>query len=141
MTGISSLTASLKKNQSVVEELAATTQKALASLLNQIDRLLELAAHLQESWDDRQATEEELSRDASSLSGELEAETREKAKLETTDSTQRQVLAEAKAEREQLQEQVTTAEKTLEDLEDQLRPRRTKTTRQSSRFWTEKSLF
>lgn len=121
MTGISSLTASLKKNQSVVEELAATTQKELASLLNQINWLLELAAHLQESWEDRQATEEELSRDASSLAGELEAETREKSKLETTDSTQRQVLAEAKAEREKLQEQVTTAEKTLEDLEDQLR--------------------
>ncbi|MHA2314405.1 MAG: hypothetical protein ACXACF_03850 [Candidatus Hermodarchaeia archaeon] len=121
MKGIPSLTASLKKNQSVVEALAATTQKELTSLLNQIDRLLEFAAHLQESWEDRQATEEELSRDASSLAGELEAETREKSKLETTDSTQRQVLEEAKAEREKLQEEVTTAEKTLEELEDQLR--------------------
>lgn len=121
MTGISSLTASLKKNQSVVEELTATTQKELALLLKQIDQLLELAAHLQQLWDDRQATEEELSRDVSSLTGELEAETRERSKLEATDSNQRQVLGEAKAEREKLQEEVTTTEKTLEDLEDQLR--------------------
>ncbi|MFX0078904.1 MAG: hypothetical protein ACFE8O_06635 [Candidatus Hermodarchaeota archaeon] len=121
MTEISSLTTSLKKNQSVVEELAATTHNTLASLLNQIDRLLALAAHLQESWDDRQATEEELSRDVSSLAGELEAETREKSKLETADSTQRQVLAEAKAEREKLQAEVATTEKTLDNLEDQLR--------------------
>jgi len=112
MTGIPSLTASLKKNHSVVDELASTTQKELASILNQIDQLLELTAHLQESIEDRQATEEELTREASQIEGELEVETREKTKLETTDSTQRQILEEAKVERAKLQEEVTTAEKT-----------------------------
>lgn len=121
MTGIPALMGSLKKNQSVVEELATSTQKELTIILNEIDRLLQLSAHLQEMWENKKATEEELNRELSSLEGELTAESREKTKLESVDSTQTKVIEEARAERERLQQEVSIAKKTLEDLEDQVR--------------------
>ena len=121
MTGISSLIGSLKKNQAVVEELASTTQRELALILTQINQLQELAAHLQVTWEDRHSTEEELTREASALDGELSAESSERGKLESTSAAQQKVLMEAKAEREKLQRELAATEKRLEEAEDEIR--------------------
>ena len=112
---------SLKKNQAVVEELAATTQRELSLILTQINQLQELAAHLQETWEERHATEEELTREASALEGELSAESSERGKLESTSTAQQKVLLEAKAEREKLQRELTATEQRLEKAEDEIR--------------------
>jgi DNA repair exonuclease SbcCD ATPase subunit len=121
MTGIPALIGSLKKNQSVIAELAATTQKELATILSETQQLLQLAEQIQENWETQQAREEELNRDAAALDGELAAESREKGKLESTDATQSQALVDIKAEREKLEQQVSTEEKRLEELEDAVR--------------------
>ena len=121
MTNIPALTGSLKKNRSVIEELAATTQKELATIMSETEQLLQLAEQIQEKWEIQQATEEELNREAAALDGELAAESRERGKLESTDAAQSQVLVDTKAECEKLEFQVSAEEKRLEELEDEVR--------------------
>ncbi len=121
MTGISSLVGSLKKNQAVVEELAATTQRELSLILTQINQLQELAANIQENWEERHVAEEELTREASALEGELSAESSERGKLESTSTAQQKVLMEAKVEKEKLQRELATTERRLEEAEDEIR--------------------
>ena len=121
MTGIPALIGSLKKNQSVIEELAATTQKELAIILSETEQLLQLAGQIQEKWESQQVREEELNRDAATLDGELAAESREKGKLESTNAAQSQTLVDTKAECEKLEQQVTAEEKQLEALEIEVR--------------------
>jgi chromosome segregation ATPase len=121
MTGIPSLIGSLKKTQAVVEELATSTQRELSATLNQITQLLELVDQLQEEWEERQATEEELTDEASSLEGELSAESEEQSRLESTDTTQQKELVEVKAEKETLQRKLASTEGKLEELEDGIR--------------------
>lgn len=121
MTGIPALIGSLKKNASVLEELAASTQKELAVIFSETEQLLQLAAQIQEKWENQQATDEELNREAAALEGELAVEIREKTKLESTDTIQSQALMDAKAELARLQEEVTGEKKRLEGLEDEIR--------------------
>lgn len=121
MTGISPLIGSLQKNQAIVEELIATTQRELSAILTQIAQLQEMATGLQETWEVRQATEEELTREASELKGQLSAESEERMKLVSTTSAQQKVIVEAKAERERLQRELAEAEARLETLEDDIR--------------------
>jgi len=121
MTGLSSLIGSLQKNQAVVEELATTTQRELSAILTQINQLQQLATNLQETWKERQVTEEELTREASALEGELSAESEEKGKLESSSLAQQKVIVEAKAEREKLQKALAVTEEKLESLEDDIR--------------------
>ena len=121
MTGIPALIGSLKKNQSVIEELAATTQKELALILSETEQLLQLAEQIQEKWETQQAREEELNREAAALDGELAAESREKGKLESTNADQSQALANIKVEHEKLEQLVNAEEKRLEELEDEVR--------------------
>ena len=121
MTGIPALIGSLKKNQSVIAELANTTQKELATILSETQQLLQLAEQIQQDWENQQAREEELNREAAALDGELAAERREKGKLESTDAIQSQALVEIKADREKLEQQASAEEKRLEELEDAVR--------------------
>ena len=121
MTGISSLIGSLQKNQAVVEELLATTQRELTAILTQIGQLQEQARQLQANWDERHATEEELTREASSLEGELSAESEERGKLESTNAAQKQTIIEAKTEREKIQRELAQVEQRLETAEDEIR--------------------
>ncbi len=95
--------------------------KELTLIQNQINQFLKIASHLQESWEERQATEETMTREESTLEGELTAESKERNKLESTSIAQQKVITEAKAEKEKLQRDVIAAEKELEKLEDQLR--------------------
>ncbi len=121
MTGIPSAVGSLKKNRSVVEELASLMQKEMAIILNEINRLLEWLAELQQAWEEKQTMERELIQNVSLLEGELSTENREKSKLESTSIAQQKVLVEAKAEQERLQKEVIMTQKNLENLEDQVR--------------------
>lgn len=121
MTGIPSLIGSLKKNQAVVEELISTTQNELSVILNQVDQFLQIAARLQETIEEKQATEQEMTQEATSLEGELTAESQESSKLESTSTAQQKVIVEAKAERGKLQQQIAEAKKKLEALEDEIR--------------------
>lgn len=121
MTGIPSVVGSLKKNRSVVEELASSMQKEMAIILNEIDRLQEWAAELQEAWEEKQTMERELIQNVSLLEEELSTESREKTRLESTSVAQQKVLVDAKAEEERLKKEVIMAQKNLENLEDQLR--------------------
>jgi chromosome segregation ATPase len=121
MTGISSLIGSLQKNQAVVEELMATTQRELTAILAQINKLQEKATQLQEDWEQRHATEEELTREVSSLEGELSAESEERGKLESTSATQQKGIIEAKADREKIQRELAEVENRLETAEDEIR--------------------
>jgi chromosome segregation ATPase len=121
MTGISSLIGSLQKNQAVVEELMATTQRELTAILTQINKLQEKAAQLQKDWEERHASEEELTREVSSLEGELSAESEERGKLESTSASQQKVIIKAKAEREKIQRELAEVENRLETAEDEIR--------------------
>jgi chromosome segregation ATPase len=121
MTGISSIMETLKKNQAVVEELAATTKREISEIQTQIEQLIKRVTLLQDEWDEREATEEELTREAASLEGELSAESQEQGKLESTSSTQQQAIVDAKKEREQLQMELAEIERRLEGLEDDIR--------------------
>ncbi|MFW9934129.1 MAG: hypothetical protein ACFFDU_01185 [Candidatus Thorarchaeota archaeon] len=121
MTSISSLIGSLQKNRADIEELTASTQRELSAILVQMTQLQETTAHLQETWEERQVTEEEMARESSALEGELSAESRERGKLESTSVAQQKVLGEAKVEREKLQEELTATETKLEAMEDEIR--------------------
>lgn len=121
MTGISSLIGSLQKNQAVVNELMATTQRELTAILTQINKLQEQATRLQEDWEERHAREEELTGEASSLEGELSAESEERGKLESTSAIQQKSIVEAKADREKIQRELAEVEKRLETAEDEIR--------------------
>ncbi len=121
MPGISSLIGSLKKNLSVVDELQISTQRELSVILTQIKQLQQLANRLQEIWDERNAMEEELTREASALEGELSVESQERVKLESTSAAQQKVIVQAKAEREKLQRELAEIERKLESSEDEIR--------------------
>ncbi|MFX1317787.1 MAG: hypothetical protein ACFE9D_10330 [Promethearchaeota archaeon] len=121
MTGISSIMDSLKKNQAVVEELATTTKREITEIQTQIDQLLKLVTLLQDEWDEREAIEEELTREAAALEGELSAESQEQGKLESTSASQKQAIMDAKTEREQLQRELADIERKLEEGEDDIR--------------------
>ncbi|MFX1577281.1 MAG: hypothetical protein ACFFCF_08900 [Promethearchaeota archaeon] len=121
MTGISSLIGSLQKNRAVIEELAVSTQRELSAILTQITQLQETVVHLQDTWEERQVTEEEMTRESSALEGELSAESRERGKLESTSVAQQKVLGEAKVEREKLQKELAATETKLEAMEDEIR--------------------
>ncbi|MFW9831494.1 MAG: hypothetical protein ACFFD8_06940 [Candidatus Thorarchaeota archaeon] len=121
MTGIPSIIGSLKKSQAVVEELSTTTQNELSTISNYIDQVLQIAAQLHEVLEEKRATEEAMTREASSLEGELTAEREERGRLDSTSSAQQKVITEAKIEQERLQQQVNEAKQTLENLEDELR--------------------
>lgn len=121
VSGISSLIGSLKKNRAVVEELTASSDKEFSMMLDEIDRLLLLAAQIQEISEDRQAVDEGLTREVTTLEGEITAETRERSRLESTQTAQEKVTSEADTKLAKLKQDVPEAEKKLDSVEDEIR--------------------
>jgi chromosome segregation ATPase len=120
MSAITSLVSGLKKNRTIVSEVASLAVKETASIVSEIDTLLEQATHLQETVAEKQATEEALDGEIADLEGQLAGEQREKSHMESTWAAQKVEATKVKVQHGKLEKALRDAEADLELTKEKL---------------------
>ena len=120
MSAIASLVSSLKKNRTIVNEVASLAVKETASILTEIDTLLDQATHLQQTVAEKRAAQEALDSELADLEGQLAGEQHEKSHMESTLATQKVEATKAKVQHGKLEKALHDAEADLELTKEKL---------------------
>jgi chromosome segregation ATPase len=114
------LIASLKKNRTIVSEVASLAVRETASLAAEIDTLLEQVTQLQQAAAEKHATEEALDEQIADLEGQLAAEQQEKRHMDSTWAAQNAEATKGKAQHQQLEKALREAGTDLEQTKEKL---------------------